>query len=127
MRSRIGASGARCNSSAQATASLAHANATTKLSPSPCSIGRTPPWAAMMSHTVWSSRPTAAVFASGWVCHSRVEPSTSASSSVTVPVGSNSLTPRSLQFNGGVSALGSVALMLASMPRSLIQNISTNA
>ena len=31
------------NPSAQATASLARANATTKLSPSPCSTGRTPP------------------------------------------------------------------------------------
>ena len=29
----------------------------------------------------------AAVISSGWVSHSRVEPSTSASSSVTVPVG----------------------------------------
>ena len=34
--------------------------------------------------------PSAAVICSGWVSHSRVEPSTSASSSVTVPVGSNS-------------------------------------
>ena len=106
MRSRIGASGARCNSSAHATASLARANATTKLSPSPCSTGRTPSWAEMTSQSVRSSRATAAVISSGWVCHSRVEPSTSASSNVTVPVGS-SLTPRSLQFNG-VSARGSV-------------------
>ena len=43
----------------------------------------------MMSHTVRSSRATAAVISSGWVCHSRVEPSTSASSNVTVPVGSS--------------------------------------
>ena len=57
----------------------------------------------------------AAVISSGWVCHSRVEPSTSASSNVTVPVGS-SLTPRSLQFKA-VSAHGSVPLMLASMRR----------
>ena len=38
----IGPSGTRCNSSAQATASDARANAATKLSPSPCSTGRTP-------------------------------------------------------------------------------------
>ena len=125
MRSRIGASGARCNSSAHATASLARANATTKLSPSPCSTGRTPSWAAMTSHTVRSSRAMAAVISSGWVCHSRVEPSTSASSNVTVPVGS-SLTPRSLQFNG-VSARGSVPLMLASMRRPRAANISGTA
>ena len=35
-----------------ATASEARANAATKLSPSPCSTGRTPSWAAMMSDTV---------------------------------------------------------------------------
>ena len=63
-----------------------------------------------------SRRAIAAVISSGWVSHSRVEPSTSASSNVTVPVGSSSLTPRSLQFNGGVSAR-SVSLMLASMRR----------
>ena len=63
---------------------------------------------------VRSRRATAAVISSGWVSHSRVEPSTSASSSVTVPVGS-SLTPNSLQFTGGVSARGSISLMLASM------------
>src|SRR6478609_1724127 len=67
----------------------------------------------MTSHPVRSSRATAAVISAGWVCHSRVEPSTSASSNVTVPVGS-SLTPRSLQFKA-VSANGSVPLMLASM------------
>src|SRR6516225_8028208 len=69
----------------------------------------------MTSHTVRSSRAIAALISSGSVCHSRVEPSTSAKSNVTVPVGS-SLTPRSLQFNG-VSARGSVPLMLASMRR----------
>ena len=79
----------------------------------------------MTSHTVRSSRAMAAVISSGWVCHSRVEPSTSASSNVTVPVGS-SLTPRSLQFNG-VSARGSVPLMLASMRRPRTANISGNA
>jgi len=115
MRSRIGASGARCNASAHATASLARPNATTKLSPSPCSTGRTPSWAAMTSHTMQSSRAMAAIISSGWVSHSRVEPSTSASSNVTVPVGSSSLTPRSLQFNAGVSRAPS--LMLASIRR----------
>src|SRR5215207_6649423 len=54
-----------------------------------------------------------AVISSGWVCHRRVELSTSASSNVTVPVGS-SLTTRSLQSKG-VSASGS--LMLVSMRR----------
>src|SRR6478736_5321341 len=45
MRSRIGASGARCNASAHATASDARVNAATKLSPSPCSTGRrSRPW-----------------------------------------------------------------------------------
>lgn len=39
----------------------------------------------------------------GWFSHSRVEPSTSASSSVTVPVG-NSLTAGSPQFSGTISA-----------------------
>ena len=52
---------------------------------------------------------------SGWVSHSRVEPSTSANSSVTVPVGKSPLTPRSLQSTSGASARGSISLMLASM------------
>jgi len=115
IRNRIGASGARCSPRAQATASPARANATTKLSPSPCSTGRTPPWAATSSARLRSKRATAGVISSGWVCHSRVEPSTSARSNVTVPVGSNSLTPRSLQFTSGVSARGSISLMLASV------------
>jgi hypothetical protein len=55
----------------------------------------------------------AAVISSGRVSHSRVEPSTSASSNVTVPVGS-ALTPNSLQFIGA-SAHRSISLMLASM------------
>jgi hypothetical protein len=115
MRSRIGANGARCNSTAAATASEARANAATKLSPSPCSTGRTPSWAATTSHTTWLNRAIAAVISSGWVSHSRVEPSTSASSSVTVPVGKNPLTPRSLQSTSGASARGSMSLMLTSM------------
>ena len=52
---------------------------------------------------------------SGWVSHSRVEPSTSANSNVTVPVGKSPLTPSSLQSTSGASARGSISLMLASM------------
>ena len=57
----------------------------------------------------------AAVISSGWVSHSRVEPSTSANSNVTVPVGNSPLTPSSLQSTSGISARGSISLMLASM------------
>ncbi len=42
-------------------------------------------------------------------------PSTSANSSVTVPVGKSPLTPSSLQSTSGASARGSMSLMLASM------------
>jgi hypothetical protein len=63
-------------------------------------------------HVVWS------------VSHKRVDPSTSASSNVTVPVGKSPITPRSLQFSG-VSALG--LLMLASLPPREPQNISETA
>jgi hypothetical protein len=59
--------------------------------------------------------------------HSRVEPSTSANSSVTVPVGKSPLTPRSLQSTNGPSARGSISLMLASMQPPGRQNISENA
>ena len=68
-----------------------------------------PVMAAMASSTVRFSNPSAAVIASGWVSHNRVEPSTSASSSVTVPVGSNSL---KLQVSCGISACW---LMVASI------------
>ena len=68
----------------------------------------------------------AALISSGCVCHRPVEPSTSASSSVTVPVGS-SLTPRSLQFTDGMSARGSDLLMLASMRAGDRRNISGSA
>jgi len=61
------------------------------------------------------SRSTASAMATGSASHKRVEPSTSASSSVTVPVGSNSLTPNSLQ---------SVSLMLASLTCCRAKNIS---
>jgi hypothetical protein len=50
------------------------------------------------------------------VSQSRVEPSTSARSSVTVPVGRSPLTPSSLQFTSAVSH-GSISLLLASMRR----------
>src|ERR1700738_3898984 len=123
MRNRIGADGANCTPSAQATASEARANAATKLSPSPCSTGRTPSWVATTSHTTWFRRAIAAVICSGWGSHSRVEPSTSASSSVTVPVGS-SLTPNSLQFSDDISAC---VLMLASIRDTEGQNISAKA
>ena len=69
----------------------------------------------MNSDTAWLSRAIAAVISSGWVSHSRVEPSTSANSSVTVPVGKSPLTPRSLQSTSGASARGSISLMLTSM------------
>src|SRR5271168_2218016 len=51
---------------------------------------------------------------SDWLSHNRVEPSTSASSNVTVPVGS-SLTLCSLQSSSGVSDGASIPIMLASM------------
>src|ERR1700733_1899833 len=57
----------------------------------------------------------AVVISSGWVSQSRVEPSTSANSNVTVPVGNRPLTSSSLQSTSGVSARGSISLMLASM------------
>src|SRR5262249_44127610 len=52
-----------------------------------------------------SSRAIAAFISPGWLSHKRVDPSTSARSNVTVPVGSP-LTP---------SSLHSIALMLTSM------------
>jgi len=67
-----------------------------------------------MSEAARFNRATVAVISSGWLCHNRVEPSTSATSSVTVPVGS-SLTPSSLQFTNGVSTRGLTPLMLASI------------
>ena len=57
----------------------------------------------------------AAVISFGWVSQSLVEPSTSANSNVTVPVGNSPLTLSSLQSTSGVSARGSISLMLASM------------
>ena len=83
-----------------------------------------PPWAAMTSETVWLRRAIAAVISSGWVSHSRVDPSTSASSSVAIPVGKSPLTPSSLQSTSGVSAHGSISLMLARMRSPRAENIS---
>ena len=117
MRNRIGASGARCNASAHATASLARANANTKLSPSPCSTGRTPPWNAdevdqypieprdRRPHRVGLGLPQPCRALDVRQQH------------VTVPVG-RPLTARSLH---------SVALMLASMRPAVRQNISVCA
>ena len=48
-----------------------------------------PAIAATTSDNNWSNRATATVMSSGWVSHNRVEPSTSANSNVTVPVGSS--------------------------------------
>src|SRR6516162_3715108 len=56
----------------------------------------------MTSDTTWLRRAIAAVISSGWVSHSRVEPSTSAKSNVAVPVGKSPLTPRSPQFTSAV-------------------------
>ena len=56
--------------------------------------------------SVRSSAATAAVISSGWVSHSRVEPSTSASSSVTVPSAGHSLSDRSIRFASLSSACG---------------------
>ena len=68
--------------------------------------GRTPSWTAMMSHTVRSSRAMAAVISFGWVCHSLVEPSTSASSNVTVPVGTARSRPDRLGSTAACPHLG---------------------
>jgi hypothetical protein len=67
-------------------------------------------------------------FAISWGCVSQscVDPSISASRSVTVPVGS-SLTPKSLWFTGGMSARGLVSLMLASIDGRQRHNISETA
>src|SRR6187551_2698622 len=46
----------------------------------------------MTSATVWFRRARPAVISAGWVSHSRVEPSTSARSSVAIPVGKSPLT-----------------------------------
>jgi hypothetical protein len=55
---------------------------------------------------VWSRLANAAAISSGAVSHSFVEPSASASSSVTVPLGTGPLMPTSLQSNGGISMRG---------------------
>jgi hypothetical protein len=75
-------------------------------------------WVATALANVWSRRSTAAFMVSGWVSHNRVEPSTSASSNVTVPVGSSLMTAS----RSGLFQL--VSLMLASMWRRAAANIS---
>jgi hypothetical protein len=111
MRSRFGANGARCNARAAATASDARAERRHKTVPLTL-LDRA--HTAMGGDDIGGRRAIAAVISSGWVSHSRVEPSTSAKSSVTVPVGKSPLTPRSLQFTSAVSH-GSISLMLASV------------
>ena len=81
-------------SSAHATASDARANAATKLSPSPCSTGRTPWCQPSVASTTSPSASSAPVISWARSSHPRVEPSTSARSSVTVPLGRTS-SPRS--------------------------------
>jgi hypothetical protein len=56
--------------------------------------------------SVRSRLAKAAVISSDAVSHNRVDPSTSASSNVTVPVGTSPLTPSSLQLNTGISMRG---------------------
>jgi hypothetical protein len=77
----------------------------------------------MSSVSVWSRVVKAAVISAGSVSHSRVDSSTSASSNVTVPVGTSSLTPGSLQF---ITA-ASISPMLSSLRRSRPTNISADA
>src|SRR5882757_4046261 len=69
----------------------------------------------MTAGTTRSNCATATAISSGRVCHSRVEPSTSARSSVTVPCGSTRLSLTSLQ--------PSVWVMLSSIGRSEAENI----
>lgn len=74
-------------SNEEATASDAREKAATKLSPSPCSSGRTPPWAPTASFTISSRRAVAEVICSGSPSHRRLDPSMSARTRVTVPAG----------------------------------------
>ncbi len=76
--------------------------------------------------SVASSRAIAAVIASGWVSQSWVEPSTSASSSDTVPVGSP-LTAEAIPLLTSAGSLHSSWLMLASMRPRHGANISASA
>jgi hypothetical protein len=69
----------------------------------------------------------AAVICAGCASQSRVEPSTSARTNVTVPVGKSPLTLSSLQSTRGVSVRGSNSLMLVSMRLPQTGNIGENA
>src|SRR5258705_234488 len=74
MRSLIGERFVRWSSSAHATASPARANAATKLSPSPCSTGRTPSCSATSFEAAWFMRAVAGVIAArlvSFVCELR--------------------------------------------------------
>ena len=89
MRSLIGASGARCNSRAQATASAARRERDDEAVALTLLDG---PHTVMGGDRVGQCLVEArdgGFIASGWVSHNRVDPSTSASSNVTVPVGSS--------------------------------------
>jgi len=68
-----------------------------------------------------------AVISSGTVSQSGVEPCASASSSVTVPVGTKSLMPASLHPAGDTSTRGRISLMLLRVAGELGQNISVCA
>src|SRR5689334_13072814 len=74
---------------AASTAATALANAAKKLSPSPREATTTPPRPSITSVTIRFCRPSAASIAPGAVSHSRVEPSMSVSTNVTVPAGSS--------------------------------------
>ena len=92
-----------CTATAHAIASRARAKAATNESPSPCSTGRTPSKRPTSSSTNLLSSTIAASVVFGSDSHPRVEPSTSANSSVTVPVGntkSPTVTDGSPQRNG---------------------------
>jgi len=77
----------RWSSSAQATAREACPNATTALSPSPCSTGRTPSVVATARLRTWSWSASAARIAFGSSSQRREEPSMSVSMNVTTPSG----------------------------------------
>ena len=78
---------------AQAMPSRARAKAATKLSPSPCSTGRTPSKRPTSSSISSFSSATAASVVVGSVSQARVEPSTSPSTKVTVPDGNTNPPP----------------------------------
>ena len=80
-------SSARCRANAAAAASLARVKAPKALSPSPLCLTSVPPCAATTSATIRSWRARARSISRVWASQSRVEPSTSVSMKVTVPLG----------------------------------------